>query len=576
MRQDWARGVTEIRAARHGQRGAILAAVLFSVGCNLLVLTGPLYMLQVYDRVLGSRSEATLVALTALVVFLFVIMGILDHIRGRIFARIGAAMQERLEPRVFAAALKRMMTQPDDPLARAAQRDLEAMQRFWASPVVVALTDLPWTPAFIALLFLFHPLVGITALTGGAVIVAIALANHAATRAPLQSTADASMAADRMAELMKAEAETIRSLGMTGNAFARWHKARGHALDQSLSAGDKGGAYASMSRTFRLFLQSAILGVGAWLVLRGQMSGGAMIAASILMGRALQPVEQLVGTWPVLDRARTGKQRLAELLSRIPEDPPRTALPRPRALIEVDALTVVPPGDGVAVLKAVSFNVEPGQAVGVIGPSGAGKSTLARALTGVWKPSAGRIRLDGATLDQYDEDVLGSHIGYLPQRVVLFDGTVAENIARLGKPDDAAVVAAAKAAAAHEMILRLPRGYDTPLSSMGGRLSGGQIQRIGLARALYGDPVLLILDEPNSNLDNEGSVALNLAISRLKAQGGAAIIMAHRPAAIHECDMLLALDGGMRRAFGPREQVLKGVVANHAEIARTAAAGGIR
>lgn len=576
MRQDWARGVTEIRAARHGQRGAILAAVLFSVGCNLLVLTGPLYMLQVYDRVLGSRSEATLVALTALVVFLFVIMGILDHIRGRIFARIGAAMQERLEPRVFAAALKRMMTQPDDPLARAAQRDLEAMQRFWASPVVVALTDLPWTPAFIALLFLFHPLVGITALTGGAVIVAIALANHAATRAPLQSTADASMAADRMAELMKAEAETIRSLGMTGNAFARWHKARGHALDQSLSAGDKGGAYASMSRTFRLFLQSAILGVGAWLVLRGQMSGGAMIAASILMGRALQPVEQLVGTWPVLDRARTGKQRLAELLSRIPEDPPRTALPRPRALIEVDGLTVVPPGDGVAVLKAVSFNVEPGQAVGVIGPSGAGKSTLARALTGVWKPSAGRIRLDGATLDQYDEDVLGSHIGYLPQRVVLFDGTVAENIARLGKPDDAAVVAAAKAAAAHEMILRLPRGYDTPLSSMGGRLSGGQIQRIGLARALYGDPVLLILDEPNSNLDNEGSVALNLAISRLKAQGGAAIIMAHRPAAIHECDMLLALDGGMRRAFGPREQVLKGVVANHAEIARTAAAGGIR
>ena len=576
MRQDWARGVTEIRAARHGQRGAILAAVLFSVGCNLLVLTGPLYMLQVYDRVLGSRSEATLVALTALVVFLFVIMGILDHIRGRIFARIGAAMQERLEPRVFAAALKRMMTQPDDPLARAAQRDLEAMQRFWASPVVVALTDLPWTPAFIALLFLFHPLVGITALTGGAVIVAIALANHAATRAPLQSTADASMAADRMAELMKAEAETIRSLGMTGNAFARWHRARGHALDQSLSAGDKGGAYASMSRTFRLFLQSAILGVGAWLVLRGQMSGGAMIAASILMGRALQPVEQLVGTWPVLDRARTGKQRLAELLSRIPEDPPRTALPRPRALIEVDGLTVVPPGDGVAVLKAVSFNVEPGQAVGVIGPSGAGKSTLARALTGVWKPSAGRIRLDGATLDQYDEDVLGSHIGYLPQRVVLFDGTVAENIARLGKPDDAAVVAAAKAAAAHEMILRLPRGYDTPLSSMGGRLSGGQIQRIGLARALYGDPVLLILDEPNSNLDNEGSVALNLAISRLKAQGGAAIIMAHRPAAIHECDMLLALDGGMRRAFGPREHVLKGVVANHAEIARTAAAGGIR
>lgn len=576
MRQDWAKGAAELRAAWQGQRGVIAAAVLFSIACNLLVLTGPLYMLQIYDRVLGSRSEATLVALTVLVVFLYVMMGVLDHVRARLFARVGATMQDRLEPRVFAAALRRMMLQPDDLLARSAQRDLDAMGRLWATPVIVALVDLPWTPIFIAILFLFHPLVGVTALFGGAVIVAIALGNHLGTRRSLQAAADAAMGADRIADTLNTEAETIRSLGMAGNAFARWQKARGEAVDQALLSGDRGGGFAAMSRSFRLFLQSAILGVGAWLVLQGQMSGGAMIAGSILMGRALQPIEQLVSQWPILDRARNGKGRLADLLTRVPAEPARTALPRPRAVIEVDGLTVVPPGDRVPVLKGVSFTVEPGQAVGVIGPSGAGKSTLARALTGIWKPAAGRIRLDGATLDQYDEDVLGGHIGYLPQRVVLFDGTVAENIARLGLPDDAKVIAAAQAAAAHDMILRLPRGYDTPLSSMGGRLSGGQIQRIGLARALYGDPVLLILDEPNSNLDNDGSVALNLAISRLKAQGGAAIIMAHRPAAIHQCDMLLALEGGLRRAFGPREQVLKSVLVNHAEIARTAATGGLR
>jgi ATP-binding cassette subfamily C protein len=576
MRQDWAKGAAEIRQARDGKRGVIAAAVLFSIFFNLLVLTGPLYMLQVYDRVLGSRSEATLFALTLLVVFLFAIMGLLDHARSRLLARVGATIQQSLEQRVFAASLRRMMALPEDPLARSAQRDLESIQRFWASPVIVALIDAPWTPIFLLALFVFHPLTGITAIIGGVIILAVALANHQSTRAPLEEAGDAGFTADRMAEDMKTEAETIRSLGMTGGAFARWHAARDRGLDRTLMAGDRGGAFSAFSRTFRLFLQSAILGVGAWLVLRGEMSGGAMIAASILLGRALQPVEQLVAQWAVLDRARIGRRRLAELLTRTPPDPTRTTLPRPRARIEVDSLTVIPPGDSVPVLKSVSFTVEPGQACGVIGPSGAGKSTLARALTGVWRPTAGRIRLDGATLDQYDEDALGSYIGYLPQRVTLFDGTIADNIARLGIPDDAKVVAAAQAAAAHEMILRLPKGYDTLVSSVGGRLSGGQIQRIGLARALYGDPVLLILDEPNSNLDNDGSVALNLAIARIKANGGAALIMAHRPAAIQECDTLLALEGGARRAFGPREQVLKGVVANHGDIARSAAAGGLR
>ena len=571
----WARGLAELAAARSGQRGLIAAVILFSVAVNLLMLTGPLYMLQVYDRVLGSRSEATLIALSVIVTFLFLIMGILDHLRGRILARIGARVQDRLDRRVFSAAMRRLMVLPDDPVALPAQRDVEAIQRLWSSPMMAALIDMPWTPLFIAAIFIFHPMLGYLSLVGGALIVAVALLNQWRTRGPLARASDAGLRADRAADLMKGEAETIRALGMTGAAFDRWQAARGAALSEGLAAADAGGAYSSISKTFRLFLQSAMLGFGAWLVLRNELSAGAMIAASILLGRALQPVEQAVGQWPVLTRAREAKGRLAQLLTMVPDEPERTALPRPRALLEVAALSVVPPGESQAVLRMVSFTLQPGQALGVIGPSGAGKSTLARALTGLWRPASGKIRLDGATFDQYDPDVLGSYIGYLPQKVSLFDGTIADNIARLGRPDPAKVVQAAQAAAAHEMILRLPEGYDTRISAVGGRLSGGQMQRIGLARALYGDPVFLILDEPNSNLDNEGSLALNAALRRLKAAGGAALIMAHRPAAIQECDLLLVLDEGMRRAFGPREQVLREMVKNHGEIARAPGAGGV-
>lgn len=575
-RVELAKGMAELRAARSGQRGLLLAAVVFSIFINLLMLTGPLYMLQVYDRVLGSRSEATLVALTALVAFLFLAMGVLDHARGRVLARIGARLQAALERRVFAASLKRQMLVPDDPLAMAAQRDLEAMQRFWSSQLAAAIIDMPWTPFFIAAIFVFHPMLGLLAIGGGVLIVAVAILNQSRTKLPLARSTAAGLQADHIADLLKSEAETIRALGMTGAAFDRWQKARSVALAEGIGAADAGGAYSSLSKTFRQFLQSAMLGLGAWLVLKGQLSPGAMIAGSILMGRALQPIEQAVAQWPVLLRAREGRARLAELLSRIPEEPPRTALPRPRALVDIQSLTVLSPKDQTPLLRGVAFNVQPGQALGVIGPSGAGKSTLARALIGLWRPAAGSIRLDGATLDQYDPDVLGSHIGYLPQSVRLFDGTIADNIARLGQPDADKVVAAAKAAAAHEMILRLPDGYDTRITAIGGRLSGGQMQRIGLARAFYGDPVLLILDEPNSNLDNEGSLALNAAIRALKARGGSALIMAHRPAAIQECDTLLVLEDGTRRAFGPRDQVLREMVKNHAEITGAAAQGGVR
>ncbi len=575
MSREFQRGLTELRAARVEQNGLLAATVIFSVFVNILLLTGPLYMLQVYDRVLGSRSEPTLVALSVLVTFLFLIMGILDHARGRVLARVGARIQQKLERRVFEASLKRLMVAPDDPAALAAQKDVEALQRFWSSPALVALIDMPWAPMFLFVIFVFNWVLGIMSIVGGAVIVGIAILNQTRTKVPLARATSAGLQADRAGELLKGEAETIRALGMTGAAFDRWQRARGVAVAEGMAASDLGGAYSIASRTFRLFLQSAMLGGGAWLVLHGDMTPGSMIAGSILMGRALQPVEQAVGQWSVVTRARDAHARLAELLTRVPPEAPRTALPRPKAQVEFSAVTVMPPGEQVPALRMMSFALPPGQALGVIGPSGAGKSTVARAITGIWRIASGKIRLDGATLDQYDPDVLGSYIGYLPQRVTLFDGTVAENIARLGPPDPAKVVAAAKAAAAHEMILKLPEGYDTRLSSVGGRLSGGQTQRIGLARALYGNPVLLILDEPNSNLDNEGSLAVNAAIRAHKAAGGSAMIMAHRPAAIQECDLLLVVEEGTRRAFGPRDQVLRDMVKNSNEIARSATPGGV-
>jgi ATP-binding cassette, subfamily C, bacterial len=573
---DISAGLSELGQARAASRQAIVTAFVFSSFVNLLMLTAPLYMLQVYDRVLVSRSEETLLALSLLMAFLFLIMGLLDHARGRIMARVGARLQQKLDPRVLSAAFRRLTVAPQDTAALAAQRDLDSIARFWASPVLLALFDAPWAPLFAAAIFIFHPWLGYLAVGGGLIIMLLSWMNQRSTDVPLKSANIASLAADRQAENLKAESELVQSLGMSGAAFDRLRIRREKALDEGLVAADASGRYTVLIKSFRLFLQSAMLGLAAWLVLRQELSAGAMIAASILMGRALQPIEQAVGQWPVVTRARQAKARLAELLSGNPPTAQRTELPRPKALIEVQGLTVIPPGGLSPVLRNVSFRLPPGQALGVIGPSGSGKSSLARALTGVWRPAVGRIRLDGATLDQYDPDVLGSYIGYLPQRVTLFDGTIAENIARLQSgADPAAIVAAARAAAAHDMILKLPGGYDTQVATMGSRLSGGQIQRIGLARALYGDPVLLILDEPNSNLDNDGSVALNQAIRTAKERGASVLIMAHRPAAIQECDLLLVMQDGTVAAFGPRDTILRETVKNAGDIARSTAPGGV-
>jgi PrtD family type I secretion system ABC transporter len=563
IRTDTEIGREELRTARREARWLFRAAGLFSVFVNLLMLTGPLFMLQVYDRVLGSRSEETLLALFILMAFLFTMMGLLDYSRGRVLARIGAGFQSRLDRRVFSAVLRKAAASARPDTVTNNLRDLEAVQRLLAMPVFTAFFDIPWTPVFLAAILIFHPWLGILALVGGAILITVTALNQWLTRTPLDQANAATLRAEHMAQQLRDEAEMVRSLGMQDAAFDRWHLAREKALGDGILASDRTGGFAVLSKTFRLFLQSAMLGLGAYLVLQGELTAGAMIASSILLGRALAPVDLAIGQWQAITRARSGWTGLARLLSEIPPEAPRIQLPRPRAHLKAESVTVIPPGQSQATLRMVNFELLPGQAMGVIGPSGAGKSTLARAITGVWRPAGGKIRLDGATLDQYDPAVLGCHIGYLPQRVQLFDGTIAENIARLAlAPDDEAVVSVARKAAAHEMILRLPDGYNTLVSGGGGMLSGGQIQRIGLARALYGNPVLLVLDEPNSNLDNEGTQALNAAVKAIKAEGGAVLIMAHRPAGIQECEVLMVLDQGMVRALGPRDKVLAETVRN--------------
>ena len=572
---DPVRGAAELRAARDESRWLYWAVAVFSLFVNVLMLTGSLYMLNVYDRVLGSRSVETLLALTVLVAFLYGCMGVLDVARGRVMQRAGARFQDRLDHRVFSASLRAASLARAPREAASGLRDLEAVQKAITSPGLMAAFDLPFAPLFFAGIFVFHAWLGWLGLGGAVVLVALALYNQRATRRPLEESSRAAMVAEAAGQQIRQEAETIQSLGMREAAFRRWRGARGRSLEAAIASQDAGGASQSLIRAVRLFLQSAMLGLGALVVLRGEMSGGAMIAGSILLGRGLAPIEAIVGQWPVLTRGREAWRSLARLLSEVPEEARRTALPRPKGRLELEQVTVLPPGEAQATLRMMSFKVEPGQAVGVIGTSGSGKSTLARAITGHWRPAAGKIRLDGAAIDQYDPDVLGSHVGYLPQRVVLFEGTIAENIARLAaSPDASEVVRAAKQAAAHEMILKLPEGYDTRVSAGGGRLSGGQMQRIGLARALYGEPAVVVLDEPNSNLDNEGSQALNAAIRALKARGAAVLIMAHRPAAIQECDLLLMIEGGARRAFGPKEDVLREVAANHRQLQAAASPAG--
>jgi ATP-binding cassette, subfamily C, bacterial len=560
-------GLAELRTARAKSFHLVGAVLAFSFLLNALMLTGPIFMMQVYDRVLGSRSESTLVSLFLIVTFLFLAMGIFDHVRGRVLARAGIVFQRQLETRIFNASLERTRNGRTDRLGVSGLRDLDSLSKLYGSPVALGLCDIPYAPLFFLAIFLLHPSLAVLALAGAAIAVAMTIANQITSRRSSEDSQTAMQDAANCADLARAEADIVKALGMRASLHQRWARLNDNAIETGVRAADTAGGFASASRTFRMYLQSAMLALGALLVLKGDVTGGAMMASSVLMGRALAPIDQIVGQWPVLQRAHASWGRLAVLLSETEERPAATALPRPKALIEIRSLAVVPPGSSTPVLRGLNFTIPPGKALGVIGSSGAGKSSLARALCASWPAASGSIRIDGASLDQYDPDTLGRLIGYLPQKVSLFPGTIAENIARMDvNPDAAEVVKAAQRAGAHDMILKLPQGYDTKVGPGISLLSGGQEQKIGLARALYGDPVLLILDEPNSNLDAAGSDAVNAAISSIKASGGSAIVIAHRPQAIACCEALLHIEAGAQVAFGARDQVLKSQVQNHKDI----------
>ncbi len=559
----------ELRTVRNQGITFLALAFLFSIFVNLLMLTGPLFMLQVYDRVLSSRAVETLTALFILVALLYALMAMLDFARGRIVARFGARFQSKLDERVFDATLRRSLNPQARSAPATALRDLESIQNLCSSPVLLAVMDIPWTPVFLAAIFIFHPLLGWLAVAGGGLLIVIALLNQGLTRRKVAEAQAASARANSFSEHARQAAEVVRSQGMQQDVTLRWMNQRTDALRQTIAASDWTGSFTSLTKSLRLFLQSAMLALGAWLVLQNELSPGAMIAGSILLGRALAPVEQAVGQWSMIEKARTAWTSLNQFLDQTPPEPNRTKLPTPEARLAAKALTVIPPGAAAPTLRNVTLNLEPGTALGVIGKSGSGKTTLAKALLGLWHPAAGEIRLGGATLDQYDPTDLGQHIGYLPQQVTLFNGSVAENIARMSQnPDPQAVVEAAKKANAHELILSLEKGYDTFLEGNDSQLSGGQKQRIALARALYGDPVLLILDEPNSALDADGTEALNAAVRGLKEAGKAAIIMTHRPQAISECDTLAVVEQGQLVKFGTRDEVLNAMVQNAGAIKR--------
>ena len=556
-----------IGAASARSRHFLLVAFLFSVFVNLLMLTGPLFMLQVYDRVLGSRSKETLVALLVLVIGLYGLMWLLDFARTRLVARFGARLQVALDDRVFAAQLTTPRASAE---ARSAGRDLEAVQSFYASPALPALMDAPFTPLFIAVIFVFHPWLGWFAVGGGLFLIAISALNQWLTSRRVAEAQKASEVAHGFAENARRASELIRSQGMLGPVVERFIARRGEALDRNMTAVDWTGAFSTFTKAFRLSLQSLVLALGAWLVLAGEITAGAMIAASILLGRALAPIEQIIGRWVQIARFRTSRTSLAGFLANAETPPDRVRLPRPEGRLEVKGVTLATGAGKPPILHNVTFTVAPGEVLGVIGRSGSGKTTIAKTILGLVPSTAGEVRLGGALISHYTPEDFGAHVGYLPQDPMLITGTIAENIARMAlAPDSERVIAAAQKAKAHELILSLPDGYETRVEDNQIGLSGGQRQRIALARALYGDPVLLVLDEPNSALDQEGSEALNEVLRTMKSEGRSVIVMTHRPVAIQECDRLIVVDAGRVKADGPRDEVIRSMMKNAADIQRT-------
>lgn len=544
---------------------------------NLLALTAPLFMLQVYDRVLASRSIPTLIGLAVLAGGLYAVQSLLDVLRSRVLLRLGERTDRQLSNRVHEAIVRLPLRRrvPGDGLQPL--RDLDNMRGFLSGPGPTAFFDLPWMPVYLAICFLFHVWIGVTALVGAFVLVTFTIVTDMLSRRPTREAMESGMARNAQMEAARRNAESVWAMGMTGRLAARWQQANTACLDAHRRAGDVAGGLGGASRSVRMMLQSAILGVGAWLVIEQEVSAGVMIASSIMMGRALAPVDLAIGSWKPFLMATQSWARLKELLAQLPPAGDVMPLPAPRAELRAEGVTVVPPGARKPTVAGVTFTVDAGSGLGIVGPSGSGKSSLARALIGSWDIASGKVRLDGASLAHWDPEALGPHVGYLPQGIDLFDGTIAENIARfVPDADPGAVVAAARAAGAHDMILKLDAGYQTPVGEAGSSLSAGQRQRIGLARALFGDPFLVVLDEPNANLDAEGEAAVTAAIEGVRRRGGIAIVIVHRPGALSAVDLVLMMEAGRARAFGPRDEVLARVARPAGTPPAAAQAGGFR
>ena len=560
---------SELGEALHRFRTTFYCLAAFSCVINVLALTPSLYMLQVYDRVLASGNETTLLMLTLLVLGLFLLSGLLEFFRSSVLIRVGNRYDMMLNTRVFNAAFERSLAAAGGSPSQAVH-DLASLRQFLAGNALFAFFDAPWTPIYIAVTYMVHPLLGYLTLGGSIILFVLAYVTHASTRKPLAEANQASIAAGLFANNHLRNAEVIESMGMLPGFRSRWFGQHRRVLSLQTLASDRNSRISSFTRFVRISLQSLSLGAGAMLVIEGTITAGMMIACSILMGKALGPVEAVIGSWKQLLSARAAYGRLDEVLKAASPRGDSISLPAPTGRLELENVFATAPGGQEVILKGLNFSINAGEVVGVIGPSASGKSTLARLLVGVWQANRGHVRLDGADLFRWNKDELGPHLGYLPQDIELFEGTVAENIARFGEAVDADIVLAAQRAGVHDMILRLPHGYDTRLGVNGASLSGGQKQRVALARAIYGNPTLIVLDEPNSNLDDSGEAALVQTVNDLKRRAATVIVVTHRMNILNAVDKLLVMRDGAMTLYGPREEVLKAL---RQQQLQTAAAG---
>ena len=562
--------LTTVTAAR----GAFFGLAIFSGLINLLYLTGSFYMLQVYDRVIPSRSVPTLIALSLLAAALFAGQAALDYFRSRVLLHMARSLDERLSPRVFRIISQMPLRSGSSAAGLQPLRDLDQVRSFLSGGGPLGLFDLPWMPFYLAICFAFHPMIGIAALCGAVMLISITLCAEVFTHKPIAEVAQHAAARNGLAEATRRNAEVVAALGMGGRLATLWARSNEKHLDAQDRASGVSGGLSALSKAARSALQSGVLGLGAFLVIHNEASGGVIIASSIMTSRALAPVEMLISQWKGFGAARQGWRRLRELFAAFPEVDDPMPLETPCRSLIVESLSIAPPGGTRMVVNNVGFELKAGSALGVIGPSASGKSSLARALVGVWRPQRGAVRLDGAALGQWAPESLGRHIGYLPQDVELLSGTIASNIARFdADPDPEVVIRAARQAGVHELIVQFPQGYSKRLGEGGVALSGGQRQRIALARALYGDPFLVVLDEPNSSLDADGEQALTQAILNVRERGGIAVVMAHRPSALASVDMVLAMANGEAKGFGPRDEILRKVLRPVGPVLQPAALG---